>query len=997
MKSRKTEGASSGVWFKGFMIFLLVIIVVLSLGLTIFYFMHETEDLYLDRTIINTNLNDEFEISIVHTNAESSTTVELQYPETYLQKVSTSEDGLTYKFKAIAPSSTGVNINLLTSNANFTSDMSCLVTIADGSATNPFLVRNKEELLSIGSATRPLTASYKQINDIDLGDISSWTPISDLTNKFSGIYNGNYCTISNLKIADSQTNPLQYAGLFGYVTGSVINLKIVDANIETSANFVGIVAGYSEGTISRVETTGAINQTTTSTAMSTNCAMGGIVGFVNRNGSDTKVDRCSFTGKLTKTGTFASYSNIGGLIGRNVGGTIYNSYAKAEVVSAANNIYAGGLVGYNRYSEEAKAQGKDPETGDYRCKTNMKGNIVNAYSIFDASQMSGSSVAKGAVVGYNLNVDETLTSGFVDDETKNVNRFIGVYYLKNDSHTLSWMNGASDVETFVTGINESALKTQETYKTFEATTDRTVKVNSTWDFANVWAISASENYGCPTLQFRGGSINPTIYDPNTTIISNEIRTAEQLSAIRNDLTEDYILAADIDLSSYSWEPIGTEEHPFEGSLTTKDGVNYSIKNLKVINSAYSYAGLFGVISESAKLSGFTVSGATIVVGDKVGVVAGLSNGTIDGVSVEGTINISNSTSAEIGMLVANATSTSVIMNVQTRGTITLAVANDAVNETVGAVVGRNLGTVSDVKSKASINISSNSAKVNIYVGGIVGFNDGKIVRAERYDGTSITVTGKAGASYIGGITGYNTNSVSDSVVKSVEIAATGIGENSYVGGISGANVDGALISVTEIVAGNLAGQNVGGLVGFNKSTSLSKVGVTRSMVDGNVTLSGHRVAGLIANVESGEINNCATFASLSADYMSGYASYIKKPAKVTLCFSASTFNLDAGKGFAATESEVFQREWSLLGFAKGDKIAGYLEKTVYDKELAAGTEVKHSSSTTMFGDHGDHDDGAKSHEDCLKAKTYTSRGFSSVYWIIIDGEYPIVKDIPALS
>lgn len=72
--------------------------------------------------------------------------------------------------------------------------------------------------------------------------------------------------------------------------------------------------------------------------------------------------------------------------------------------------------------------------------------------------------------------------------------------------------------------------------------------------------------------FAGG--NGTVENPY------QISTAEQLDAVRNDLSASYVLVNDIDLSGFeSWEPIGNLDQPFEGTF---DGNLYIIKNLKII-------------------------------------------------------------------------------------------------------------------------------------------------------------------------------------------------------------------------------------------------------------------------------------------------------------------------------------------------------------------------------------------------------------------------------
>lgn len=88
--------------------------------------------------------------------------------------------------------------------------------------------------------------------------------------------------------------------------------------------------------------------------------------------------------------------------------------------------------------------------------------------------------------------------------------------------------------------------------------------------------------------------------------SIEIRTAEQLNAVREDLNASYILMANIDLSSISnWVPIGFGTTPFTGTF---DGNGYVISNVNV--SLHYDAGNLQTESADAGLFGYT-NGATI--------------------------------------------------------------------------------------------------------------------------------------------------------------------------------------------------------------------------------------------------------------------------------------------------------------------------------------------------------------------------------------------------
>ena len=105
-----------------------------------------------------------------------------------------------------------------------------------------------------------------------------------------------------------------------------------------------------------------------------------------------------------------------------------------------------------------------------------------------------------------------------------------------------------------------------------------------------------------------GIINWDFIEPVTHLTSapagyTEIRTAQQLSNIRNDLWGNYILMNDIDLAAWgNWQPIGTYNAPFRGAF---DGNGYVVRNMKIESNmtGLAYVGLFGSTATPANTTG----------------------------------------------------------------------------------------------------------------------------------------------------------------------------------------------------------------------------------------------------------------------------------------------------------------------------------------------------------------------------------------------------------
>ncbi|MFA5764356.1 MAG: hypothetical protein WC915_06120 [archaeon] len=179
-----------------------------------------------------------------------------------------------------------------------------------------------------------LTANYLLGQDINCYDTINWNapngfePIGSFTTRFSGNFNGNGHTISNLYINyPSGTN----IGLFGYIEDSTIqNVGLIDNNIKGN-NYTGGIVGLNEsGFILNNYTSGTVNSLTS--------FAGGIVGGNSNIG--TVVNNYSL-------GNTTSPQVVGGIIGWNARDSIVkNNYSTGNNTGGA---MIGGVVGYNNY------------------------------------------------------------------------------------------------------------------------------------------------------------------------------------------------------------------------------------------------------------------------------------------------------------------------------------------------------------------------------------------------------------------------------------------------------------------------------------------------------------------------------------------------------------------------------------------------------------------------------------------------------------------------
>ena len=111
-------------------------------------------------------------------------------------------------------------------------------------------------------------------------------------------------------------------------------------------------------------------------------------------------------------------------------------------------------------------------------------------------------------------------------------------------------------------------------------------------------------------------------EPEAAVEVIEIATAEELAAINDNLSGNYVLTADIDLAGAEWTPIGAyapsgesaeeQEIPDAGLAFTGtfDGQGHTISNL-VINQPEAWAqGLFGCVANT-RIGNFTLENATV--------------------------------------------------------------------------------------------------------------------------------------------------------------------------------------------------------------------------------------------------------------------------------------------------------------------------------------------------------------------------------------------------
>ena len=274
----------------------------------------------------------------------------------------------------------------------------------NGSADNPYKISTAAELAwfrdQVNSGNNRISATLTE--DIDLAEFChakdgtkytdelSWTPIGNSTYQYLGTFDGKGKTISNLYI---NATPRDYAGFFGYAdNGSIKNITFDNAKVTSIAKLTGILIGLANNifienikTLESCSVDGAknvggiagnifgnfINCENHAMVMGTSC-VGGIVG--SYDGYGNSITSCANYGAITGAG-----SEVGGMVGQFISGTIQNSANYGDITGTYN---VGNLMGY---ADECNLNnvlgaGNVTATSDTGCAGLLVGNIEKSSS-----------------------------------------------------------------------------------------------------------------------------------------------------------------------------------------------------------------------------------------------------------------------------------------------------------------------------------------------------------------------------------------------------------------------------------------------------------------------------------------------------------------------------------------------------------------------------------------------------------------------------------------
>jgi hypothetical protein len=668
-----------------------------------------------------------------------------------------------------------------------------------GEPNDPYQIASAEDLMLLGESPEDYDKHFILTADIDLNPNLPGRKVFDKTvigaaweTPFAGVFDGNVHTISNFNYNSTDTDNI---GLFGYVRGEnaqIKNLGLLNPNIDAGkGDYVGSLVGFLYG--------GTITACyAESGSVSGNGYVGGLVGD-NRQGT---IFNCHASGYV-----IGEYK-LGGLVGRNREGIIINCYANTSVSGGHSSSCIGGLVGDNAMTTDVH-----PIPGT------SSGWIFNSYAAGSVSGGDDSSCL-GGLVGYFG--DGSIINSFSTAKVIGGKKSTGLGGLVGEISTILGDSGGWVANCYATGyvtagedslylgglvggighgcVNNSLWDTETTGQTTSdggtgKTTTEMQDINTYltagWDFIDEIANGTSEiwrmpeNGGYPVLTIFQG-YTPTLPDGHGTAEEPFLITnVRELGSVGYYPLACYRLDANIDLSEIVWT---TAVIPWFGGHF--DGNSHVLLNLSV--QGCNYLGLFGILNDNAVVKDLGIEGVSIQgMGDFIGGLVGDNSGQVSNCYSSGAIGGSSYVGGSIGCnegAVINCHSAGTVSGEWKVGGLVGGNSGDQMsqcystsvvdgNDYVGGLVGANHSTVTYCYCNGVVSGDTN-------VGGLVGFNSYNVIQC--YSTSNVN-----GNDFVGGLVGY----IYDAYGAVAQCYSTGavLGSKDNVGGLVGQNYEGAVI------------------------------------------------------------------------------------------------------------------------------------------------------------------------------------------------------------
>lgn len=301
-------------------------------------------------------------------------------------------------------------------------DYSTFVIGGSGTEADPYQIGSLANMYWLTQNNLEWDKHYKQMEDIDFSESTVWnegagfSPIGNATTRFTGSFNGNGYSISNLTVKNDTSG---YIGFFGNARNAKFsNISIKNADIIGGGSYVGVLLGFGNiVTANNIEVDGTV---------SGNNQAGGLAGTIWTG----TISRIKSSVDVTSTVS----GQVGGIIGAASSVQLSESFSTGIITGASN--YTGGLIGYtSQYTTVEKSFTSGSVNGTGLVGGLIGGNtynssISNSYSI---AKVTGNS-RTGAITGYN-NTNSTVSGTYWNPERSGLT--VGIDYDDNSQSSTS--------------------------------------------------------------------------------------------------------------------------------------------------------------------------------------------------------------------------------------------------------------------------------------------------------------------------------------------------------------------------------------------------------------------------------------------------------------------------------------------------------------------------------------------------------------------------------
>lgn len=972
---------------KKLLMYLVVAIVVVTCGFSIYYVVRNNEEikaLELTDKVFYMNEGETLSIPLEYSNPSPHTDFTYTIEQGYEDYVTIDLENWT-----ITANKSGLVNVVFTSTNDEYSKFEVPCKIGNGSMTSPWYIRNGEDLQNIGKGNYLYSDSYEITTDISVGEmLPIGVEINDdgsiSVHEFTGSISGGTkrYAIKDAVVKQGDLN-FNVGGIFAIVgsTGKIENVRFENISVVGEYAYAGVVAGANYGLIGMCE----VKDSEVVNTLETMSFTGGICGLNQHypgSSNYAQVNICSSDVSITSKWV------AGGAVGYNKGGVIFNCLIKTrsldlQVKEGESSIYSyfGGVAGVSVCAVNGEDSYDSYVSNCLVYINGVKSTESHIAGVFGAYYgVSGVYEAQG---NYNMIFYIAESS-------------IKPYYLHDDEQIISDANPNS-AKNYVKQISSEEALQKTTYTSIP---------NNRWDFDYIWVIDDQLRY--IDLQFTTNEEgdNPYQYFPangSTYIVNSEETFKEAFDNMRGKPSQSIVYVFEksivLDCSDEVWTPIGTKESPFMGQIIMEENVYIVLKNVTV--SSATYTGLFGYVSgvntiiQNIYIDNLTINGGTVVggivgfndgatiqncvinnfniCGDKyIGTFAGFNSGTIANCK----FNISYDTrdvKDEEGDIIGNidiygCTETNGTKEYQElenpaiiideEGEFLLAISGKKVYDTVYELIvteGADGAESSeeyveldsdevlayDEKTKEPIaflygegqtSISDQHSQI-MYVGGFIGKNQGSLnsgVGLKNY--ISVDFIGTDNSLYIGGVVGLNSGIVNDVWISDLTMAASKYSGLVYAGGIAGFQDSGKISSCVVNATNNIefsvnnTSSMAGGIAGFLGAES----SILYSSVD-VMTITACSAGGFVG-IGNGLIQESYVTknTTLNAAYAGGFACTLN--GQINNCMSAASVNgsvIQAGMTVYLRKGSHIDKCYVDIGFGTNNVGATYAETSSY--------------------------------------------------------------------